>query len=399
MKPNTNNQMSRQYYIDWLRILLISSVFLFHTGMIFVKWNWHVKNDVLYGGLLAYLLSFLHSWRMPLLFLISGAGTYYALRALTPSGYVAERTKRLLVPLAAGIFILVPVQVYIEKIGSYNSLISYYPHMFEGVYPSGNFSWHHLWFIAYLYVIALIISPFLNFLRSARFSRVAGRMTRILIRPLGMNLILIPLLLSQIILRNYFETETNALFNDWASITFYLIFFLAGFIFIARQEVADALAGYRKIYLAETVLFTLIMYMVPGLTGSERTGEIIYDVSEVIISWTCSVAAIGYARRYLNFDSSFRKNANEAIYPFYLLHQPLIVVTGYLITGLDINDLLKALLIMGFSFVLFILSYRFLIRPYSIFRVIFGMKMTRGNMKTISLSVNHVSFGKEAERA
>ena len=399
MKPNTNNQMNRQYYIDWLRILLISSVFLYHAGMIFVKWNWHVKNDVLYGGLLAYLMAFLHSWRMPLLFLISGAGTYYALRTVTPSGYIAERTRRLFVPLAAGIFILVPVQVYIEKIGSYDSLLSYYPHMFEGVYPSGNFSWHHLWFIAYLYVIALIISPFLNLFRSSKFGRLAGRLAGILTRRLGMNLILIPLLFSQVILRNYFETETHALYNDWASIAFYLIFFLAGFIFISRQEVANALARHRKIYLAETVFFTAVMFIVPRLTGSERTGEIIYDVSEIIVSWTCSVAAIGYARRYLNFDSSFRKSANEAIYPFYLLHQPLLVLTGYIITDLGMYDWLKALLIMASSFMLFILPYRYLIRPYNILRVIFGMKMTRRNMTTISLSINQESLGQEAERA
>jgi hypothetical protein len=268
--------------------------------------------------------------------------------------------------------------------------------MFEGVYPSGNFSWHHLWFIAYLYLIALIISPFLNFLRSSRFCKGAALMAKPLTRRFGMNLVIIPLILSQIVLRNYFETETNTLYNDWASICFYLIFFLTGFIFITRSEVADALVRYRHIYLTETLFFSAVMFVVPEFAVSERTAEIIFDVSQVIISWTCSAAVIGFARRYLNFDSQFRKSANEAIYPFYLLHQPLLVVTGYLITAVAVSDWLKALLIMALTLVLFIIPYRYIIRPNDIFRVVFGMKIKGRKVRMESLSINHESEVKEA---
>ena len=116
--------------------------------MFFNTWEWHVKNPTEYGGMLTDVMIFLHQWRMPLLFLISGAGTYYALGKRSPKKYLGERFKRLMIPLIAGIFILVPVQVYLEKADQYSSLLNFYPHMFEGIYPSGNFSWHHLWFIA-----------------------------------------------------------------------------------------------------------------------------------------------------------------------------------------------------------------------------------------------------------
>ena len=175
---------------------------------------------------------FLHYWRMPLLFMISGAGTWYALKNISPGRYLLERSRRLLVPLAAGIFILVPVQVYIEKIDQYSSLLAYYPHMFEGIYPEGNFSWHHLWFIAYLFVIALIITPFLNMLRSTRFMAFVGNLEHIFVKPFGLNIVIIPLLISQVILRNYFELDTHSLVDDWASFTSYLIYFLAGFILL-----------------------------------------------------------------------------------------------------------------------------------------------------------------------
>ena len=136
METIAQNPKERQYYIDWLRIFLILSVFLFHIGMIFNSWGWHVKNDVtcVSKSLLWYIMSFLSTWRMPLLIMVSGAGTYFALGKRTSGQYLGERFKRLFIPLLVGVFTLVPVQVYIEKSAQYDSIFSFYPHMFEGIY-------------------------------------------------------------------------------------------------------------------------------------------------------------------------------------------------------------------------------------------------------------------------
>ena len=385
MGTHKNQKQERQYYIDWLRILLIISVFLFHIGMVFNTWDWHVKNDQQYGGMLRNVMTFLHNWRMPLLFLLSGAGTYFALGKRTPGEYLSERFRRLFIPLLAGVFLLVPVQVYIEKASVYGSLLNFYPHMFEGIYPEGNFSWHHLWFIAYLFVIALLISPFLGFLRSEKFAGFTSRLEGIVTKPLALNIFIIPILLSQIVLRNYFEFGTNALVNDWASMTFYIIFFMAGFILLPNKNIAEAIRRQRLLYLAETIILTVTMFRVPGLLESERTGEIIWDVTALFQAWACGITAVGFAKQYLNFDSGFRKLANEAIFPFYLLHQPVIVVVGYFITRWDLAVLWKVLLITLISFAIIAGLYWLVIRRVNFLRVIFGMKMVR-NEKSETVS-------------
>jgi len=364
----------RQYYIDWLRIMLILSVFLFHIGMIFNTWPWHIKNDEQYGGTLRQLMTFLHSWRMPLLFMLSGAGTYFALGKRTSGQYLSERFKRLVIPLAFGIFTLVPVQVYIEKINQFSSLVEYYPHMFEGIYPEGNFSWHHLWFIAYLFVISLFISPFLNFLRSERFQRFTTWIERIVIKPFALNIFIIPLLLSQIILRPFFETETNDLVNDWASITYYIIFFFAGFILLPVRKITEAMRKYRLLYLAEVIAVTIVMFKVPYMTRTEESGDIIRDVSSIFLAWSCAMTAIGFAKQYFNKNSPLRKLANEAIYPFYLLHQPVIVITGYFTLHFGVAVVWKVVIVLLSSFTLTTAIYWFLIRPFNLSRIIFGMK-------------------------
>lgn len=374
METSASNQKERQYYIDWLRILLIFSVFLFHIGMIFNSWDWHVKNDQTYSGALRYIMIFLHKWRMPLLFLISGAGTYYALGKRSVGQYLGERFKRLVIPLAIGIFTLVPIQVYVEHSAQYSSLLDFYPHMFKGIYPSGNFSWHHLWFIAYLFVIALIISPLLFFFRSKAYRYFERALEKVASKPLALNIFIVPLLLSQLLLRPYFPEDTHDLVHDWAAIAYFVIFFLAGFILLSNKKLSDTIMKQRKLFLLESALATALMFTIPYQAETEAAKNLIWDILSIFVAWSCGLTAIGFAKQYLNRDHKFRVIANEAIYPFYLLHQPVIVVAASVITRWDLSSGWKALLITLISFSVSIILYRMFIYRHNFMRIAFGMK-------------------------
>ncbi len=382
METDTNDQEERQYYIDWLRILLILSVFLFHIGMVFNSWPWHVKNDTTYNGILRYVMTFLHYWRMPLLFLISGAGTFFALGKRSPGQYLGERFKRLIIPLMAGVFILVPVQVYIERSGQYDSLLAFYPHMFEGVYPTGNFSWHHLWFIAYLFIISLMISPLLKMFKTNRYQRFMRYLERFFSKPLALNAFILPLMISQVLLKPYFPEFTNGLYNDWAAVAYYLVFFLAGFVLLSNRSISETIRKQRRFFLIESVVVTGMMFTLPHMMNSEKMGDLVWDGLSICVAWSCGMTAIGYAKKYLNKNSIIRKSANEAIYPFYLLHQPVIVVVAYYITRWDVAVGWKAFLITIISFCTVVIMYRLLIYPFGFMRVIFGMKVVPKKQKS-----------------
>jgi peptidoglycan/LPS O-acetylase OafA/YrhL len=394
---NKTKKSDRQYYIDWLRIMLILSVFLFHIGMIFNSWGWHVKNDVTAGhkSILWYIMIFLHEWRMPLLILISGAGTYFALGKRNSWQYLGERFKRLFIPLAVGIFTLVPVQVYIEKSAQYASLIDFYTYMFEGIYPEGNFSWHHLWFIAYLFFIAMIISPFLNFLRSSRFDLFVSRLVRIVSIKFGANVFVLPLLLSQTLLRPYFPENTNALVNDWASVVYFLLFFLSGYILLSNKSFTESIMKQRRLYLVEAALTTFILVTVPYMLR-ETAGHILWNLMEPMVAFSCGLAALGYAKRYLSRDSKLRKVANEAIYPFYLLHQPVIVIIASYVVEWEIAIIWKVIFITTASFILTVSIYWYVIRPLNALRLVFGMKVIRkpGHERSKQLNPRYVTTHK-----
>jgi len=391
MKTIESFKAERRYYIDWLRIILILTVFAFHIGMIFNPFDWHIKNERQFE-VLSPIMSFLHLWRMPLLFLISGIGTRFALGKRNARQYLGERFRRLVIPLIAGIFILVPVQVYFERIGQYESLWDYYPHMFKGVYPQGNFSWHHLWFIAYLFLISALVTPFLKFMGVNRHRWQQFRMEQVFARPLGLNLVLIPLILSQVLLKPYFPVETHDVVNDWAFITLNAIFFLAGFVLLTRPQVVEALKHQRGLYLLEAFIASslwVIAYQTESLQGTAGL------VVSIAAGWSCGMAVLGYAARYLNRDSHMRKLANEAIYPFYLLHQPAIVVFGYYIIQWDIPVAGKALLTAGLSLLASVAVYWFLIRPFDPMRVLFGMKKKRKQIQVNTTAVKPRPTSKE----
>ena len=130
-------------------------------------------------------------------------------------------------------------------------------------------------------------------------------------------------------------------------------------------------------FLSEALIFSVIMFTVPYMVNSEKAGTIAWDISEAFVAWSCGMTALGYAKQYLNKNNRFRKLANEAIYPFYLLHQPVIVAVGYFIVRWDVAITWKVLSITIFSLLITIVMYWFLVRPFNAMRLIFGMKLIR----------------------
>src|ERR1700748_2734765 len=161
----------RQTYLDWLRILSILGVLFFHSAMPYVaEDNWHIKNHDT-SNLMMESNFFLHLIRMPLLFFISGTVSYFMMQRRSSWNFIGLRFRRLFIPLLVGMFIIVPPQIYMERLnnGFTGSYWQFYKTVFNFVpYPKGSFSWHHLWFIAYLFIYDLIFAPVFAWLISPK---------------------------------------------------------------------------------------------------------------------------------------------------------------------------------------------------------------------------------------
>ena len=248
--------------------------------------------------------------------------------------------------------------------------------MFEGVYPHGNFSWHHLWFIAYLFVVSLLISPFLNFTRTASFASFREKLLAVVSRPLGMNWVLVVIIGSQWYLRKFWPESTHALFNDWAYFTYYLLFFLIGYVFFTSDQVIKAVKDQRQLYGVQTLVGTILLFSMRGgiINLPDSIRMYAFGITQMTLSLSCGLAAIGYFKMYFNKDHKLRSVLNEAIYPFYLLHQPVIIVVGYFILDWTDNTLIQAVAITLTSLLIIAGVYWFVIKRFNVLRFAFGMK-------------------------
>ena len=197
---------------------------------------------------------------------------------------------------------------------------------------------------------------------------------RFVSKPLSLNIVVAVLLASQLLLRPYFPDNTHALVNDWAAMSFYIIFFLSGFMLLSSKNIIESIRKQKNLYLIEAVLATAVMFSSPHLFADESVADLVWGISSVFLAWSCGLAAIGYAKQYLNRDTVFRKVANEAIYPFYLLHQPVILILGFLLIKMEMPDFYRFVILTISSFGITCVLYWFLVRPFNVTRVIFGMK-------------------------
>jgi len=183
---------ARLYYIDWLRVLAMVGIFLFHNARFFdVFSDWHVKNASTSLGA-SVLVGFMDGWIMPLFFLIAGAGTYYSLKSRRARQFIQERSLRLLIPLIFGMFVIVVPQAYFEAVSHGEQLAGYNFFQIYGLYLQTlpELHWFHLWFLVYLFIFSIITLPiFLS--RSSTGRSVISRLAMAFNQPWALILLLV----------------------------------------------------------------------------------------------------------------------------------------------------------------------------------------------------------------
>ena len=368
----------RRYDLDWLRVIVFALLIFYHVGMFFVPWGWHIKNNVIYEWL-RWPMIFLNQWRLPILFVISGMGTYYALSKRTLKQFAWERYLRLGIPLFVGMLLIVPPQIYIERIvdGDFSgSFFDFYKtELFRGgPYPEGNISWHHLWFLPYLLLFSWILAPV--FIRLKRRPSKLVNWTKMqLQKPLGIYWFIVPLFLVEAFVEPFFPS-TKALVGDWFTISFYIILFFYGFLLIATGEVfwKSLERIKKKAFWIGIIAFTLMICRWLFIEKDELPQHLGEAFLKVVNLWSWILVLFGYGAKYLNKPSKGLSYANRAVYPFYILHQTITIIIAYYLIDLEWNLLTKATILSVGTFGCSWLIYHFVILPLRPLHPLFGLK-------------------------
>ncbi len=370
--------MTRKHYIDWLRVLAVLLLFPFHTLRVFNADDpWYVKADHL-SMAVSGVLGFISVWHMPLLFVLAGASTYFALRKRTWGRYLGERFTRLGVPLLFGVFFLIPPQTWYG--GRFNSgyAQSFWRYLVSGDFLRfniqdggdyyGGFGIGHLWFIMVLLWVACTALPLLSFCRGGKAASVLQNVSRRLAHP-AMWLLAAFLLMVGEAMPDPTGLDTP----------YYLVFFVLGFAIMADGRFMETAERWRWHALGGGVALSAWWVLSSGLrdaTPDPSVERAVLVFLGMLASWLMIVGLLGVGKRYLDRTSPALAYLAEGSYPVYILHQTVIVVAAFAIVGLGAVEPLQWLTLLVVSVAVTFALYE-VVRRFAVTRFLFGMRPKR----------------------
>lgn len=343
----------RRYDIDWLRVIAIGFLLIYHIAIIFQPWAMFIgfiRSPQLMESLWVPMTA-LNVWRIPLLFYASGMGVYFALRKRNWKQLLGERSKRILLPFLFGIVAITPLHMYLFQ-GFYNMPLSYFPHL------------GHLWFLGNIFVYVLLLSPLFFYLKrhpEGRFKRVMSALMRNPFGPLSVSVFFIAevMLVKPQLFELYAET--------WHGFFLGFLAFLFGFLFVYTGKAFwQTMLQWRWGYLGLAVLLYGIRYFVFGLNAPG------YLMALESNSWIFALFGMSY--RYLNRPGVLLRYLSQAAYPVYIIHMFVLYAGAYLILPMELPVFVKFIGVVAFTGIVCYLLYEFVIRRVWFLRPLFGLK-------------------------
>lgn len=349
----------RRYDIDWIRVIAIGLLIIYHAAVAFQSWG------VMIGFIttkepwpaLWTPMAILNVWRIPLLFFVSGMGVYFAMQSRPWLQLVTERTKRIFIPYLFGMFVIVPIQV---------SLWRYYANM------QFRYTWDpsHLWFLGN--IMSYVIIFFTLFYAIAKKGDL---IRKIFSTPFGLLIVIAFLMAEKLIIKPYpYEMYAMTLHGFALG----LVAFFFGWVFaFTGTPFWEMIKKWRWILFVVAAIFCFV-----------RLNYFVNDFIPVeSVCWICLILALGY--KYLNKESAALKYLSEAAYPVYIIHMIFQYLGSILIfdTGLPIP--LQFVMLVLFTLGGCLLAYEFLIRRTNITRFLFGLKTKRKPKPSQPLEVQY----------
>jgi peptidoglycan/LPS O-acetylase OafA/YrhL len=391
-QANASQVSIRLHYLDWLRVIAIVGVWAYHAARPFMLQDWLINNTQKSPAITFVFLIFLGSLGMPLFFMMAGAGSLFALRRRTGRQFATERTQRLLIPFVVGCVLLSPVQFYLEWVhkGWYQgSFLQFLPvlardrlHMLLTTFSPSIFEslGSHLWFLGYLFTFSLITLPLFLWLKSEPGRRAIAWLGKLGDRRGGLLVLILPVAAVRMSLQPFFPGYT-----DWADFSYMLVYFVYGYLLYADERLVGAVRRDWRLALTVGLLSTVTMLVGLVAGGGEQwvkdprlPGFYLCWALVGINGWCWTLFALWLGMRFFDFRNRWLDRAQELIVPFYVFHQPPIVVVAFFAVQWPVGLLVKLAAIMLASFVVTLGLCEGVVRRIKPARALFGMKPAPG---------------------
>jgi glucan biosynthesis protein C len=378
----------RIHYLDWLKVLIVYGICVFHVSLVFTVGGWLVSNSEK-SAVLGAFAGFTFPWGIPAMFMIAGADAWFGLRSHSIGDFIRGRFFRLLVPFAAGLILLSPLQRFITSRTPpppIDTFWAYYIAFFRNLRFDGTLQfvsryWLHLWFLGYLFVITLACAPVVVWLRTPGGRRLTTRLVTVANRRGGLFLLAAPLCLSQLLLRPRFPA-----YQDWADVATFTLVFLFGAIFFGDRRFETAIRREIKWTLLAGVVAALgvgwLVLVAPSHmpedarvpAGDRAAFALLWGLN--IWCWLLAVMYLGI--RWLDAPKPALTYLQQSVLPFYVIHHPVVLLVASFVVTWDLPVWAKFAIILASVFGITLALYEFCVRRWAPMRLFFGLPQVRG---------------------
>ena len=369
----------RCYDLDWLRVLAFGLLIFYHTGMLYSEnWGFHFKSQYLSSSIENIML-LLSPWRMGLIWFISGVALRFIVARFNLGMFLTTRSVKILLPLLFGIWFIVPIQLYAQmsqEVGLSMSFWQFYSQFFDltnplfekyqaGIWPHVDVN--HLWYLRSLWQFTLLLVLVLPLLHHAT---VQATITRLCNRSLFT--VFIMLLLPLCILK-----------LSWPSDTFRYpmgaLFLLYGYLLAWQPAFFSQLLRHWRVLLGAFIVGYLLVVVGYHMIWQNPVASQ-WQITSIDMLYTAQrlvgvLLMLALAQRFLNHDHPKLAWLNCAVFPFYLLHQSVIISLAFYLSKLQLGGFVEPLLILSLTFIICWLVF-IAARRITLLSPLLGVKVT-----------------------
>lgn len=344
---------TRRHDIDWLRVIAIGLLLIYHIAIIFQPWAMFIafiRSEELWVDLWK-PMTMLNVWRIPILFYVSGMGLYFAMRKRNWLQLIIERSKRILVPFVFGIIAVTPLHMFVFQ-KYYKLALDYYPHF------------GHLWFLGNIFCYVLLLLPVFLYLKKHENGSFKKWLTKLFNNPFGLLLVNILFAVEVTIL----QPKPFAVYAEtWHGFFLGLLAFFFGFLFMyVGKAFWQNVVKWRWLYVGIAAVLFTIRFVVYATEGPGYM---------TVVESNCWIFAVfGFCNKYLNKPSKTLAYLSKAAYPVYIIHMMMLYLAAMFILPYKLPAYMSFIIITAITFAGCFIIYELLIRRIPLMRPLFGLK-------------------------
>jgi hypothetical protein len=382
----STNRTARLHCLDWLRVIAIAMLIVYHTAMVYVPdWGYHYKNP-LSSDWIKSLMLLTSPWRMGLLWLVSGIALAYMCKKQQILSLIIKRSNQILLPLLVGVLFVVPIQLFAQMKQAGDMPLDLWGFMYafylnpqqsfinysSGIWP--RFDVNHLWFLRSLWrfsIVIILLTPLLNTKLANRvFGFVSVRISMLVV------IVFVPIGLIQWLL----EGESV---REYYGFTLLFLGFTLGLQLGFWQTLIKHITWIciASVLAMIALQIGFIQIWQSGLNETNSALNFLIEVIYLLNKVLPLLAILGLSYLYLNKPNQVINKLNPYVFPIYILHQSVIIGIAYFASTSGFVFIQKAEYQVWFNIVLSPLICAILlmiIARINVLRVGFGMRL-KGN--------------------